>query len=45
MVMGGKLDIFTLPEKVYKEDIKEDLVTPFLDRAREMGIEVTVKDK
>jgi DNA polymerase-3 subunit gamma/tau len=45
LVMGGKLDIFTLPEKVYKEDIKEDLVTPFLDRAREMGIEVTVKDK
>lgn len=45
LVMGGKLDIFTLPEKVYKEDIKEDLITPFLDRAREMGIEVTVKDK
>lgn len=45
LVMGGKLDIFTLPEKVYKEDIKEDLITPFLDRAREMGIEVTVKDR
>lgn len=44
-VMGGKLDIFTLPEKVYNEEKKEDLVTPFLDRAREMGIEVAVKDR
>lgn len=44
-VMGGKLDIFTLPEKAYKEEEKEDLVTPLLNRAREMGIEVTVKDR
>lgn len=44
-VMGGKLDIFTLPEKAHAEEEKEDLVTPFLNRAREMGIEVTVKDR
>ncbi len=44
-VMGGRLDIFTLPEKSYKEEEKEDLITPFLNRAREMGIEVTVKDR
>lgn len=43
--MGGKLDIFTLPEKTQTETEKEDLITPFLDRAREMGIEVTVKDR
>lgn len=44
-VMGGKLDIFTLPEKAHAQEEKEDLVTPFLNRAREMGIEVTVKDR
>lgn len=44
-VMGGRLDIFTLPEKAYKEEEKEDLITPFLNRAIEMGIEVTVKDR
>ena len=44
-VMGGRLDIFTLPEKAQTEEEKEDLVMPFLDRARAMGIEVTVKDK
>lgn len=44
-VMGGKFDIFTLPEKSRSEEEKEDLITPFLDRARDMGIEVTVKNK
>lgn len=44
-VMGGKLDIFTLPEKAHAEEEKEDLVTPFLNRARGMGIEVTVKSR
>lgn len=44
-VMGGRLDIFTLPERAQTEEEKEDLVMPFLDRARAMGIEVTVKDK
>ncbi|MCM1054818.1 MAG: DNA polymerase III subunit gamma/tau [Bacteroides sp.] len=44
-VMGGRLDIFTLPERKRAEEEKADLVAPFLDRAREMGIEVTVKDR
>lgn len=44
-VMGGSFDIFTLPEKKRAEEKKEDLILPFLDRARAMGIEVTVKDR
>lgn len=44
-VMGAKLDIFALPEKTRGEEEKEDLVTPFLERAREMGIKVKIEDK
>lgn len=44
-VMGGSFDIFTLPEKKRAEEKKEDLILPFLDKARAMGIEVTVKDR
>jgi len=44
-VMGGKLDIFTLPEKTGGGEEKQDLVSPFLERAKEMGIDVIIKHR
>lgn len=42
-VMGGRFEIFSLGEKVHEEEVKEDLVTPLLDKARKMGIKVEIK--
>lgn len=44
-IMGESLDIFLLRERSVSEEKKEDKITSFLDRAREMGIEVTLKDR
>lgn len=42
-VLGGRFEIFSLGEKAHEEEIGEDLVTPLLERAREMGIKVEVR--
>ena len=43
-VMGGRFELFLLKERQEVEE-KEDFVSPLLERARELGIEVTVNDK
>lgn len=42
-VMGGRFELLLLPDE--KEEEQEDRITPLLDRAREMGIDVKVEDK
>ncbi len=43
-VMGGRFEIYMLREKPKSEEQEEDKITPFLDRASAMGINVTVKN-
>ena len=43
-VMGGRFELFLLKERQEVEE-KEDFVSPLLERARELGIDVTVNDK
>lgn len=45
LVMGDGFDLFLLREHKSAAEEKEDKITPFLDKARAMGIEVAVKDK
>ena len=42
-VLGGRFELFLLKEREQREE-KEDFVTPLLQRARDMGIDVTVKE-
>lgn len=42
-VMGGKFEIFSVSERERAEETKEDLVTPLLNKAREMGIKVEIR--
>lgn len=44
-VMGGSFEMYLLREHKAVVTQTEDRITPFLDRARAMGIEVTVKEK
>lgn len=44
-VMGGGFEMYLLREHKAVSTETEDRITPFLDRARAMGIEVTVKEK
>lgn len=44
-VMGGSFELYLLRERKAVTAEKEDRITPFLDRARAMGIEVAVKEK
>ena len=44
-VLGGRFELFLLKEQPPEEEEKEDLVTPFLQRARDMGIDVTINDR
>lgn len=44
-VMGGSFELYLLREHKAASAEKEDKITPFLDRARAMGIEVAVKEK
>ena len=44
-VMGGRFEIFLLKEQEEEQEQKEDMVTPFLDKAREMGIDVIINDR
>ncbi len=43
-VMGGKFDIFLLRDKP-EEAQEEDFVSPLIEKAREMGIDITVNDR
>ena len=43
-VMGGKFDIFLLRDKP-EEAQEEDFVSPLIEKAKEMGIDVTVNDR
>lgn len=44
-VMGGGFEMYLLRERRAADAEKEDKIAPFLDKARAMGIEVTVRDK
>ena len=44
-VMGGSFELYLLRERKAVKEEKEDKITPFLDMARAMGIEVSVKEK
>ena len=44
-VLGGRFELFLLKEQETEQEQKEDMVTPFLERARKMGIDVTVNDR
>lgn len=44
-VMGGSFELYLLRERKAVTAEKEDKITPFLDMARAVGIEVTVKEK
>ena len=43
--LGGRFELFLLKEQPPEEEQEEDLVTPLLQRAREMGVDVTVNDR
>ena len=44
-VLGGRFELFLLKEQEEQDEEKEDKVSPLLQRARDMGIDVTVNDK
>lgn len=44
-VMGGRLEVYMLKEKSKNDMEKEDKIPPFLDKAADMGIKVTVNQK
>lgn len=44
-VMGGRFEIYMLKNRPKKEQKEEDRVTPFLNKASELGIKVTVNQK
>ncbi len=44
-ILGGSFELLLLREHNKSLSEKEDKITPFLDKARSMGIEVTVKER
>ena len=44
-VLGGRFELFLLKERDEEQEQKEDFITPFLERAKGMGIDVTVTDR
>ena len=44
-VMGGRFELFLLKEQEERQEEKEDRITPFLSKAKEMGIDVTINDR
>ena len=42
-VMGGRFELLLLKEQEEKQKEEEDMITPLLQRAKDMGIDVTVK--
>ena len=44
-VLGGRFELFLLKEQEAEQEEKEDMVTPILQRAKDMGIDVTINDR
>ena len=44
-VMGGRFELFLLKEQDEELDEKEDKITPFLDKAKGMGIDVIINER
>ena len=44
-VLGGRFELFLMKEQDEEQEEKEDKVTPLLNRAKELGIEVVVNER
>ena len=44
-VLGGRFELLLLKEQEEEQEHKEDKITPFLSKAKEMGIDVTINDR
>ena len=44
-VMGGRFEMFLLKEQDEVQEEKEDKITPFLDKAKGMGIDVIINER